>query len=74
MEYVKAKQVEVNADLLVQLITRVEEIESLIETMEVSLDKDLLKQLAQSRKEFVSGKGRTVRSKKELKEYLASLG
>ena len=74
MEYAKGKQIEVNADILAQLITRVDEIERLIETLEVNMDKTLLKQIEQSRKDFASGKGTTIRSKKELKEYLASLG
>ncbi len=75
MENVTAKnrQVEVNSDVLVELIRRVEEIESLVETLEVNLDKDILKQVEQSKRDFALGKYKKVQTKEELSAYLKSL-
>jgi len=68
----KTKQVNVSSNILVELITRVEELESLVETLEVSMDKDILKQVEDSKKDFAQGKFKTIRTKKELSDYLAS--
>ena len=75
-EYAAAqeKQISINANIITELITRFEEMESLIETLEITLDKDLLKQLAESKREFAQGKSKTIKGKTELKSYLASLG
>ncbi|MBI5227740.1 hypothetical protein HY988_04090 [Candidatus Micrarchaeota archaeon] len=71
---IKNKQVEVNSSVLVELIRRVEEIESLVETLEVSLDKDILKQIEQSKRDFAQGKYKMVQTKEELSSYLKTLG
>lgn len=70
----EGKQIEFNSNILVELLRRVEELESLVETLEVSLDKDILKQVEQSKRDFAAGKSKTVRTQNELIDYLASLG
>ena len=67
------KKIEVNSDIIMELITKVEEIDSLVETLEVNLDRNLLRQMIQSKREIALGKSRKVTAKK-LDEYLASLG
>ena len=70
----KTKQIQVDSSVLFELIHRVEAIESLVETLEINLDKDLLRQLEESKKEFAQGKAKIVRTKEELSTYLSSLG
>jgi hypothetical protein len=68
------KKIEVSSDILMELIEKVEEMDSLIETLEVNLDLSLISQIAQSRRDIALGKTRKVKTAKELKGYLASLG
>jgi len=68
------KKIEVSSDILIELIEKVEEIDSLVETLEVTLDWNLTKQIMQSRKEISLGKTRKVKTAKELNAYLTSLG
>ena len=70
----KTRQVQVNSSVLVELIQRVEELENLVETLEIGLDKEVLKQIEQSKKDFVQGMFKTAKTKKELESYLSSLG
>lgn len=70
----KTKQIQVDSSVLVELINRVEALDSLVETLEVGLDKEILKQLEQSKKDFAQGKSKTIKTKEELVKYLNSLG
>lgn len=69
----KTKNIQINSNLLVEIIKKAEEMESLVETLEISLDSDTLKQIEQSKKDFAQGKTKTVRDAKELNDYLSTL-
>ena len=74
MENVHLKQIQVNENLLVELITKVEEMDSLVETLEISLDKSIIKQVEQSKKDFAEGRYKKISNKKQMIIYLNSLG
>lgn len=70
----KGRNIKVDTAVLTQIIERVDEMESLVETLEVGLDRGLLRQIEQSRRDFAAGKSRFARTKQELDAYLTSLG
>ncbi|HIH23112.1 TPA: hypothetical protein HA238_05265 [Candidatus Micrarchaeota archaeon] len=72
-ETVKIKQISVNSSVLVELIKHVEVMESLVETLEINLDADILKQVEESKKDFAQGRVKNIKTKTELSAYLNSL-
>ena len=68
------KTINVDSKVLFELIKKVDEIESLVETLDIQSDNELIKELEQSKKEFAQKQVKNVKTKAELAKYLSSLG